>query len=458
MSFPRYPKYKDSGVEWLGEVPEHWKLSKIKHIASITGGGTPNREIMAYWNGSIPWVSPKDMKAESIVGAEESITELGLQNSSSTLQSAGRMLMVIRSGILQHTIPVAINTVPVALNQDMKSFCFHEGKCLSRFFLRWVQGLNDILLLEWANQGATVESVNQTLLQNTVIPIPDTPEQRLITAFLDRETAKIDELVAEQRRLIELLKEKRQAVISHAVTKGLNPNVPMKPSGIEWLGDVPEHWQIGRLSHLVNTRKGVAFKADDFTDEGTNVVKASDIKELSIRTPSTFLPTERVKEHPRAVLEANELVLSTVGSSPDVRNSVVGQLGRVPVELAGSLLNQNTVVFKPDETNLMNDFLYCLIQTIGYRDHLDLHAHGTANQASLNVSDMLQFQIPLPPRWEQVAIAEYVDRSVLLMANLSSDAQRGIELLQERRTALISATVTGKIDVRSFGPQIPEFA
>lgn len=151
MSFPKYPKYKDSGVEWLGDVPDHWALKKIKYVATITGGGTPSREKLEYWNGNIPWVSPKDMKAEIIVGAEESITESGLQNSSSTLQPAGRILMVIRSGILQHTIPVGINEVPVALNQDMKAFCFHEDTCVSRFFLRWVQGLNDILLLEWAN-------------------------------------------------------------------------------------------------------------------------------------------------------------------------------------------------------------------------------------------------------------------------------------------------------------------
>ena len=147
MSFPRYPKYKPSGVEWLGDVPEHWDLPKLKSIASFSGGGTPSRENLAYWNGDIPWVSPKDMKAERIVGAEEYITEEGLRSSSSNLLSAGRVLMVVRSGILKHTIPVAINDVPVALNQDMKALDFNSNRCVARFFLRWVQGFNDRLLL-----------------------------------------------------------------------------------------------------------------------------------------------------------------------------------------------------------------------------------------------------------------------------------------------------------------------
>ena len=145
MSFPRYPNYKLSGTEWLGEVPEHWDLPKLKHFTTFSGGGTPSRENMEFWNGEIPWVSPKDMKSERIVSAEEFITEEGLGGSASNLLPAGHLLMVVRSGILKHTIPVAINDVPVALNQDMKAFWFDPKICRSDFFFRWVQGMNDQL-------------------------------------------------------------------------------------------------------------------------------------------------------------------------------------------------------------------------------------------------------------------------------------------------------------------------
>ena len=209
---------KDSGVEWLGKVPEHWSLSKLKYFTRFFGGGTPSRDILDYWNGEIPWVSPKDMKTEEIDKTEEYITEEGLRNSSSQSVRLGTVLMVVRSGILKHTIPVAINSVPVAINQDMKAFIFSDKSCLNRFFLRWVQGLNELLLLAWAKQGATVESIEHTYLAETVIPLPPVNEQFSIIAFLDRETAKIDTLIAKARQMMEILKERRTSLISAAVT------------------------------------------------------------------------------------------------------------------------------------------------------------------------------------------------------------------------------------------------
>ncbi len=211
-------KMKDSGIEWLGEVPVHWGVLPLKYFASFSGGGTPSRENLSYWNGDIPWVSPKDMKSERIIGAEECITEVGLSNSSSSLLPADRVLMVVRSGILQHTIPVAINDVPVALNQDMKAILFKEGSCLSDFFFRWVQGLNSVLLLAWAKQGATVESIEQAYLANTVFPLPPIEEQKAIIKFINQQVDMFDELTAEAVRGIELLKERRSALISAAVT------------------------------------------------------------------------------------------------------------------------------------------------------------------------------------------------------------------------------------------------
>jgi type I restriction enzyme, S subunit len=291
--------------------------------------------------------------------------------------------------------------------------------------------------------------LNTDTIGSIRVAIPPSDELLQILTFLDRETAKIDELVAEQRRLMELLKEKRQAVISHAVTKGLNPNAPMKSSGVEWLGDIPAHWLVRKLSRLVSTRKGIAFKAEHFTENGAFVVKASDIKNLTIRQPETFLPDYFLELYPQAILKTGEIILSTVGSAPEVRNSAVGQLGLVPNELSGSLLNQNTVVFVPSDDALTSVFLFFALQTVVYRDHLDLHAHGTANQASLNISAMLDFAVPLPSRFEQESIVTFLRIEIAKIDTLTAEAQRAIDLLQERRTALISAAVTGQIDVRS---------
>ena len=222
-----YPVYKDSGVEWLGRVPEHWQLRRLKQMARFYGGGTPSRDNPEFWNGDIPWVSPKDMKSEVISGAAECITAEGLSGSSSSMVEAERVLMVVRSGILKHTIPVAINDVPVALNQDMKAIWLDPCYLSSRFFMRWVQGLNDDLLKAWLKQGATVESIEQDYLSDTLIPVPPVIEREHIVRCLDREVARIDTLIEKKTRFIELLREKRQALITHAVTKGLDPSVKM---------------------------------------------------------------------------------------------------------------------------------------------------------------------------------------------------------------------------------------
>ena len=154
-----------------------------------------------------------------------------------------------------------------------------------------------------------------------------------------------------------------------------------KDSGVEWLGQVPSEWSVSPLKLYLNTRKGVAFKSADFTDIGIRVVKASDIKDKTIRQSEVFLPSSFSEIYPKSVLKEGEIIISTVGSTPDVKNSAVGQIGILPFELDGSLLNQNTVVLSPKNNVLSNLFLFYLIQTDVYREHLDLNAHGTANQA-----------------------------------------------------------------------------
>ena len=229
--------------------PEHWQVKRIKFLASFHGGGTPSKEKLEYWNGDIPWISPKDMKSEAVNDSEDHITKEGLAGSATQLVQKGAVLVVVRSGILKHSIPVAVNTKAVALNQDMKAMVPRSS--LSPHYLKYlIVGHQNALLVEWRKAGATVESIEHELLVNSYFPVPSLPEQRSIVDLLDRETAKIDALVAKKGRLMELLQEKRAALITHAVTKGLDPNVPMKDSGVEWLGEIPAHWEIKVLKRL----------------------------------------------------------------------------------------------------------------------------------------------------------------------------------------------------------------
>jgi len=208
---------RDSGVEWLGEVPEHWEQRKLKFVAHFSGGGTPSTTNDDYWSGNIPWVSPKDMKTSLIVDTEDHISEKAIVESAVNLVDPGSVLLVVRSGILKHSIPVAINAIPVTLNQDMKAI-IPNSDLLPMYILYVVTGCQDRLLLEWRKSGATVESLEFEYIVNTQWPLPPIAEQQAIFEHLDQETSQLDRLVATIRTQVERLRVYRQALISAAVT------------------------------------------------------------------------------------------------------------------------------------------------------------------------------------------------------------------------------------------------
>lgn len=438
-SFLKYPAYKDSGVEWLGEVPEHWDLHKLKYIARFSGGGTPNRENLAYWNGDIPWVSPKDMKVEVIVGAEENITAEGLQNSTTSLVSPGGILIVVRSGILKHTIPVAINNVEVALNQDMKALRFNPEVALFDFFLRWVQGFNNQLLHAWLKQGATVESIEQEYLSDTTVPMPGIDEQRVIVDFLDHETARIDALIEEQQRLIELLKEKRQAVISHAVTKGLDPTMPMKDSGAEWLGEVPAHWETLRIGAVYSEAadKGLA----ELPVLRVSIHHGVSDKELSEEESDRKITRIDDREKYKRV-RPGDLVYNMM-------RAWQGGFGAVLVD---GLVSPAYVVARPKNEDISR-YVEQLLRTGCAVEEMRKNSYGITDfRLRLYWDQFKNIVIVIPPEVERQQIMERIDSLINESEALKSEADRLIVILQERRSALISAAVTGKIDVRGWQP------
>ena len=211
-------KLKDSGVDWLGEIPEGWVVKRLKYaIESITGGGTPSTGIPEYWNGLIPWVSPKDMKVSKIMETEDYVTKLAIEQSSTNLIPIGRILIVVRSGILKHTLPVAINGVDLCLNQDMKAI--KPTKDISNKFFYWkLKGLEKEILTICNKQGATVDSIEIDDLMDFAWTYPSHDDQTAIIHHIETETARINAKIAKTKRIIELQKEYRTALISEVVT------------------------------------------------------------------------------------------------------------------------------------------------------------------------------------------------------------------------------------------------
>jgi len=216
--FRPYPEYKDSGVEWLGEIPAHWDTPKMWRISRSASGGTPSKDERAYWDGEIPWVSPKDMKRRIIDSSEDRVTERAVAETGIKLIRPPAVLIVVRGMILAHSFPVAITTVPVTINQDMKALIFASG--IDPLFMVWVfEGVGKAVLAAIVEEAAHgTRAIRMDEWRSVRVPLPDAAEQRTIAAFLDRETAKIDALVAKVREAIALLKEFRTALISAAVT------------------------------------------------------------------------------------------------------------------------------------------------------------------------------------------------------------------------------------------------
>jgi type I restriction enzyme S subunit len=278
-----------------------------------------------------------------------------------------------------------------------------------------------------------------------IVPAIPLTEQTQIAAFLDRETAKIDELVAEQRLLMELLKEKRQAVISHAVTQGLNPDGPMKPSGIEWLGDVPEHWEICLLKRAF---RSVDYGISDSLDsEGSvAILRMGNIANGKVVTDDLKYINSVA---PYLLLQPGDLLYNRTNSL-----DLIGKVGmfigngNAPVSFASYLVRLRTV-----EKSLPDYFAY-LLNTEGILGLARSNAFVAIGQCNLNPTRYGQITVAIPPRAEQAAIVEYLDTETAKLDTLTAEAQRAIDLLQERRSALISAAVTGQIDVRLLSQKV----
>ena len=295
---------------------------------------------------------------------------------------------------------------------------------------------------------ATIQNVSAELYKEILVTHPSVEQQKKVVAYLDEQTRKIDQLMNMRRRQMALLKEQRAAVIQEAVTRGLNPNTPMKDSGLPWLGEIPAHWALKKLKSLCSTTKGFAFKSELFVDEGVPVIRASEIKEFSVVDCSTFIQSEIALNYPQVTLRSGDILISTVGSKAEILDSAVGQVGVVPPELDGALLNQNTARLEltcPKEA--LQNFIFNILRTDSFRKHLDVHAHGTANQASLSLVDILSFPAQLPPLDEQISIVEFIHCQCQRIDRNIEGYTRQLTLLTEYRASLIHECVTGQRSV-----------
>ena len=449
MSFPRYPKYKDSGVEWLGEVPEHWEVKRLRFVAQLN----PSKSEVSQLERDTK-VSFLPMEAIGDDGSlnlerERAISEVEtgytfFRDGDVTIakitpcfeNGKGAMMSKLLNGI-------GFGTTELIVARPLPE------KILGPFLQYLFRSPDFRKVGEASMYGAGGQKrVPDDFVRNFANAFPPLIEQAAIAAFLDRETAKIDELVAEQRRLMELLKEKRQAVISHAVTRGLNADAPVKPSGIEWLGNVPAHWETRSLAKASTkiTNGYVGPTRDILVEAGVPYIQATHIKGGGIRFDEGYFVTREWSEaHAKSILAEGHVLIVQTGAG-------TGDVGLVSKEEVGFNCHA-LIIVAPDESVLRGAFLSAVLQSSYGRQKLESIQTG-AMHPHLNCGEVKFVEIPLPPLAEQVELVEHIREAADRFDSLTAEAQRAIDLLQERRTALISAAVTGQIDVRQLAGEV----
>jgi type I restriction enzyme S subunit len=447
MSFPRYEAYKDSGVEWLGEVPANWEVWKLTHAFSVIGSGTtPRTDNAAYYeDGQIHWLNTGDLNDGELFDCEKRITALAIaENSALKMYDAGSVVIAMYGATIGKLSILRFSTT---VNQACCVFA-HGTSVSTDFLFYWLLGLrNQIISLA---TGGGQPNVSQDIQRGLRVACPSIQEQGNIAAFLDRETAKIDALVEEQQQLIALLKEKRQAVISHAVTKGLNPNAPMKGSGVDWLGEIPAHWELKQIGYLCDYISYGFTNPMPTADEGPFMLTANDIDFGAIKYDTARRTTEDAFN-----------TLLTDKSRPqkgDLLLTKDGTLGRVAVhDGQRACINQSVALVRPDTSVVISEFLCSALMGGVYQDRMIYEAGGTTIR-HIYISRLAKMPLALPPLFEQSKIHEALSERLQRQDALISEAESAIALLQERRSALISAAVTGKIDVRGLAPSQAEAA
>lgn len=428
MSLPRYPEYKDSGVIWAGEVPAQWNVLPLLGVAqeryeSNSGMKEDNLLSLSYGNivrrdaSSNDGLLPESYETYQLVYPSDIVFRLtDLQNDKRSLRTA----LVPERGIITSAY---LAVMPRSI--DARYFAY-----LLRFY--------DLTKVFYSMGGGLRQSMKYDDVKRLPVLVPSPSEQLAVAAFLDHETAKIDTLIAEQEKLLALLAEKRQATISHAVTRGLNPNAPMKDSGIPWLGEVPAHWEMRRLKTISPAiTVGIVVNPSDYVSEtGFPFIYGGDICEGRISTTSCrrIDPSDSAKQT-KTRLNAGDLLTVRVGAP--------GVTAVVPEECEGGNCASVMLIRRG---GFNSGWLCYAMNSRMVRYQVEVVQYGAA-QEQFNIGHAINFWVATPPREEQDELALAVGKAVDRIESLKAQAEQAIVLLRERRNALISAAVTGKIDV-----------
>lgn len=422
-----YPKYKDSGIEWLGEVPDGWEVKRLGQYFDDRRERVSDKDfppLSVTKNGVVPQL---DTAAKTDDGDNRKKVCAGdyVINSRSDRKGSSGLSSLTGSVSLINTVLVPKKIEPSFIHHLFRSYPFQEE------FYRYGKGI-----------VADLWSTNYSEMKNINIPIPGQDEQAGIANFLDRKTAKIDELIAKQEKMIELLGEKRQALISHAVTKGLDPSVKMKDSGALWLGEVPEHWGIHKLKYAVERIGDIDHYMPKTVSIGKPYIMTGDMSEKA--SLIDFSSCKQISEEDFSKL--SQKIRPSIGDLIFARYATIGTVCYVDIE-DDFLVSYSCVTIKPNHGKTSGKYLFYFFKSNFFLEEIKSYINSNT-QGNVGVESLYRTKLAIPPQNEQRFIIDFIEEKTAKIDTLIQKAKQAIELLKERRTALICAAVTGKIDVR----------
>lgn len=437
-----YPSYKDSGIKYLGVIPKHWEIYKLAHVVSKISNGFVGITSGIMVNSGVPYIQGIHIKNNTIkftpTGDYYVSESWSNEHKKSVLEEDD--ILIVQTG--------TIGEVAIVPKE------FHSANCHALIILRSITSIVYPRFLLWSlasdfgknsfysiKTGEILLHLNSTRVNGLKIPIPLLSEQTQIARYLDYKTQQIDDLIAKKERLIELLKEERIAIINHAVTKGLDPNVPMKDSGIEWLGEIPEHWSIVKLSYVVKIKDGThdtPKPVEVNIDKCFPLITSKNIKSNKIDFNNVYYISEFDHENikKRSEVNINDIIMPMIGT---VGNPVI-----VNTEIEFSI--KNLALFKYSDM-VHNEFLCHFLDSWVTNTQFDLFQRGgVQNFVSLEI--LRSLKLLYPPMAEQKKVAEYLNMKLCEVEKSLSIIINEIDLLIEYKTSIINEVVTGKVDVR----------
>lgn len=453
MKYQHYSAYRPSPISWLDQMPQHWSAAALRWMSRRYSGGTPDKGNDAYWEeGEIPWINSGAVNDGYITDPSALITREGFANSSAKWIPRGALVMAL-AGQGKTKGMVAQLGFQTTCNQSMAAI-IPDSRLVSRYLYWWLSA-NYQNIRNMAG-GDARDGLNLDMLGSIQCPLPTVAEQQTIARFLDAQTAKIDTLLAKKRQLIVNLKEERSALIARTVTRGLppeaakaaglEPHPAMKDSGVEWVGNVPMHWEVSPLFRIVDSIQtgpfGTQLHQSDYIDDGIPLINPVHlIDSFLIPDSKNTVTIETAERLGRYRLKIGDVIFARRGD--------IGRCATVRKGQDGWLCGTGSMVVRLK--NGLADYFSQIFSSAGFSSLLELNAVGTT-MLNLNPSILGRMQVPIPPVDEQKIIVAYLDRETSRIDQLTAKVETAIARLTEYRQALIASAVTGKIDVREIAP------